>query len=132
MKKVAGTLRLELAQYRELAAFAQFASDLDAATQKQLARGERLVEILKQGQYKPYPVEKQVVVVFAAVNGYLDGYDTWALGQYETALVKFMEEKNPETLRMIREQRDLNDEVKTALVANLDEFKGIFQPTTKK
>ncbi len=75
MKKVAGTLRLDLAQYRELAAFAQFGSDLDKATQRQLARGERLVEILKQDQYVPLPVEKQVLIIFAATNGFLDKYE---------------------------------------------------------
>jgi F-type H+-transporting ATPase subunit alpha len=132
MKQVAGTLRLELAQYRELAAFAQFSSDLDAATQRQLARGERLVEMLKQGQYVPYPIEKQVVVIFAAINGYVDGYEIWALRQYETELLQFMESKKPEVLRLVREKKELNDEVKTALKAALDEFKAAFQPTSKK
>ncbi|HLG20456.1 MAG TPA: F0F1 ATP synthase subunit alpha [Bdellovibrionota bacterium] len=132
MKQVAGTLRLELAQYRELAAFAQFSSDLDAATQRQLARGERLVEILKQGQYVPYPVEKQVVVIFAAINGWIDGYETWALKQYETELLHYMDAKKPEVLRLVREKKELNDEVKSVLKATLDEFKSIFQPTAKK
>lgn len=129
MKKVAGTLRLELAQYRELAAFAQFSSDLDPATQKQLARGERLVEMLKQGQYKPYPVENQVVVIFAAINGYADGYEVWALRQYERELLEFMEQKRPEVLRLIREKKEMDDEVKSALTNALDEFKQTFTPT---
>ncbi len=132
MKQVAGTLRLELAQYRELAAFAQFSSDLDSATQRQLARGERLVEMLKQGQYVPYSVERQVVVIFSAVNGYVDGYEVWGLRQYETDLLKFTEEKHPEVLRMIREKKELTDEVKNSLRRTLDEFKEIFKPHVKK
>jgi F-type H+-transporting ATPase subunit alpha len=132
MKQIAGSLRLELAQYRALAAFAQFSSDLDVATQKQLARGERLVEILKQGQYVPYPVEKQVAVIFAAVNGYIDTYEVWALAQYEKELTSFLETKKPEVLRLIREKKELNDEVKNSLRAALEEFKGIFTPQTKK
>ena len=83
MKQIAGTLRLELAQFRELAAFAQFGSDLDPATQKQLARGTRLVEILKQGQYKPLPVETQVLVIYAATNGFIDAYPVASLRRYE-------------------------------------------------
>ena len=129
MKQVAGTLRLELAQYRELAAFAQFSSDLDAATQKQLARGERLVELLKQGQYAPYSVEQQVAVIYAGVNGYLDGYETWAIGQYEKDLLKFLGERHPEALRLIREKKEINDEVKAVLKKTLEEFKGVFAPT---
>ena len=83
MKNIAGTLRLELAQYREVEAFSQFASDLDAATQAQLARGSRLVEALKQGQYQPLPVEKQILSIFAVTNGYVDKYDTDAVQRYE-------------------------------------------------
>ncbi len=131
MKQVAGTLRLELAQYRELAAFSQFASDLDAATQKQLARGERLVEILKQGQYVPYAVERQVVVIYAAINGWVDGYETWALKQYEFELLAFLEKQRPEVLRLIREKKEMSDEAKRTLNAALDEFKGIFKPKAK-
>jgi F-type H+-transporting ATPase subunit alpha len=132
IRQVAGRLRLELAQYRELAAFAQFASDLDPATQRQLARGERLVEILKQGVFQPYPVEKQVVVIFAAVNGYLDGYEVWALGQYEKELLAFLESKKPEVLRLVREKKEMSDEVTRSLRAALDEFKGAFAPQAKK
>jgi F-type H+-transporting ATPase subunit alpha len=132
MKQVAGSLRLELAQYRALAAFAQFASDLDAATQKQLARGERLVEMLKQGQYAPYPVEKQVVLIFAAINGYIDGYETWMVGQYEKDLVSYLDNNKPELLRLIRDKKELNDEVKNALRSTLDEFKENFTPQAKR
>ncbi len=127
MKKVAGTLRLELAQYRELAAFAQFSSDLDASTQKQLARGERLVEILKQGQYEPYSVEKQVVIVFAAINGYLDGFETWSLKQYEKELFAFMDQKHPEIMRLVREKKEITDEVKLGLTQVLKEFNQNFK-----
>src|SRR5215207_3951758 len=95
MKKVAGKLRLELAQYRELAAFAQFGSDLDKATQQQLARGARMTELLKQGQYNPLPVEKQVVLLYAATNGYIDNIPIDALNRYERELYSFIDSKNP-------------------------------------
>jgi F-type H+-transporting ATPase subunit alpha len=95
MKKVAGKLRLELAQYRALAAFAQFGSDLDKATQQQLARGARLTELLKQGQYHPLPVEKQVVLLYAATNGYVDNIPVEALGRYERELYSFIDSKHP-------------------------------------
>ncbi|MCB1196883.1 MAG: F0F1 ATP synthase subunit alpha [Deltaproteobacteria bacterium] len=131
MKKVAGTLRLELAQYRELAAFSQFSSDLDAATQQQLARGERLVEVLKQGQYAPYPVEKQVVSIYAAINGFIDEYETWGVKQFEEELIAFIDEKKPEIFRAIREEKQMSDDVKTALEATLDEFKAQFKLVTK-
>jgi F-type H+-transporting ATPase subunit alpha len=131
MKAVAGTLRLELAQYRALAAFAQFASDLDTATQKQLARGERLVEILKQGVFSPYPVEKQVVVLYAALNGYVDGYPTEVVRKYESELLSFFETQHPQVLRMIREKKELNDEVKKSLISALGEFKDIFTVQSK-
>ncbi len=132
MKKIAGTLRLELAQYRELAAFSQFSSDLDVATQKQLARGERLVEMLKQGQYVPYSVEEQVVIIYSAVNGYVDGYETWALKQYEKELIEFIKNDQPETLRLIREKKDLDQEVTSVLKATLDKFKERFNPNKEK
>lgn len=131
MKKVAGTLRLELAQYRELAAFSQFSSDLDAATQKQLARGERLVEVLKQGQYSPYPVEKQVLVIYAAIKGHLDGYETWAIGQFEQELLAFAEEKFPELFRMIREEGKMTEELQNLMEETLKNFKETFTPVTK-
>jgi F-type H+-transporting ATPase subunit alpha len=96
MKKVAGKLRLELAQYRALAAFAQFGSDLDKATQQQLARGARLTELLKQGQYQPLSVERQVVILFAATNGYIDALPIEALGRYERELYSFIDSKHPQ------------------------------------
>ncbi len=131
MKKIAGSLRLELAQYRALAAFAQFSSDLDAATQRQLARGERLVEILKQGQYVPYPVEKQVAIIFAAVSGFTDGYEVWMLAQYEKELLAFLEAKKPEILRLVRERKEMTKEAETALRTALEEFKSVFVPAAK-
>ncbi|MCP5467763.1 MAG: F0F1 ATP synthase subunit alpha [Deltaproteobacteria bacterium] len=123
MKQVAGTLRLELAQYRELAAFAQFASDLDKATQNQLNRGQRLVEVLKQGQYEPMPVEKQVIEIFAAVNGYLDEYSLDKIADYLKELQLFMHSKHPEVLEAIRTQKKLDDEITAQLKAALEELK---------
>ncbi|MBI5892346.1 MAG: F0F1 ATP synthase subunit alpha [Deltaproteobacteria bacterium] len=126
MKQVAGTLRLELAQYRELAAFAQFGSDLDAATQRQLARGSRLVEILKQGQYKPLPVEKQVIVVYAATNGFVDAYPTSALKKYEEELLTFFDTRHPELVKELREKKAIDDTLKPKINKALEDFKGLF------
>ncbi|MBI5577402.1 MAG: F0F1 ATP synthase subunit alpha [Deltaproteobacteria bacterium] len=127
MKQVAGRLRLELAQYREMAAFAQFGSDLDKATQMQLARGARLVEILKQDQYCPQPVEQQVVTVFAATNGFTDGYEVSSLGRYEIELAAFMKDKHSDTLSLLREKKTIDDAVKGKLTAALEDFKGVFK-----
>jgi F-type H+-transporting ATPase subunit alpha len=127
MKQVAGRLRLELAQYREMAAFAQFGSDLDKATQMQLARGARLVEILKQPQYEPQPVEQQVVTVFAATNGFTDGYEVASLGRYEAELSAFMKDKFGTVLALLREKKTIDDDVKAKLSAALEEFKGVFK-----
>jgi F-type H+-transporting ATPase subunit alpha len=102
MKKVAGMLRLELAQYRALAAFAQFGSDLDKATQQQLARGSRMTELLKQGQYVPLPVEKQVLILFAGANGFVDALPLTALDRYEKEMYLFVEAKHPELLADLR------------------------------
>ncbi len=126
MKQVAGTLRLELAQFRELAAFAQFGSDLDAATQKQLARGKVLVEILKQGQYNPFPAEKQVLIIYAATNGYCDDYDTKVLGRYESELFAFLDSKYPSIATDIDTKKQIDDDLKKELTKALDEFKGVF------
>ncbi len=126
MKQVAGTLRLALAQYREMAAFAQFGSDLDAATQRQLNRGARLVEILKQGQYQPLPVEKQVVAIFAANNGYVDEYETTDVQRYEKELISFMESNYSDVLSTLAEKKAIDDELEGKLKAALDEFKGQF------
>jgi F-type H+-transporting ATPase subunit alpha len=122
MKQVAGTLRLELAQFRELAAFAQFGSDLDAATQRQLARGQRLTEILKQPQYAPMDVEKQVAVIWAASNGYVDDIPVDRVRHFEAELLKFLENQGA-ALAAIREKRTIDDNLKGQLKAALDEFK---------
>ncbi|MBI5681764.1 MAG: F0F1 ATP synthase subunit alpha [Deltaproteobacteria bacterium] len=126
MKQVAGTLRLELAQYRELAAFAQFGSDLDAATQRQLARGGRLVEILKQGQYKPLPVEKQILIIYAATNGFVDAYPVSALKKYEDELYTYFDTRHPEIVKEVREKKTIDDSVKSKLNKALEDFKGLF------
>jgi len=126
MKQVAGSLRLDLAQYREMAAFAQFGSDLDASTQRMLNRGSRLVEILKQDQYVPLPVERQVTILFAASNGYVDDLPVTALKRYETDLFRFIDNRHPQVFKMIREKKELNDEVKAALNKALTEFKAEF------
>ena len=127
MKQVAGRLRLELAQYREMAAFAQFGSDLDKATQMQLARGARLVEMLKQAQYMPQTVEQQVVTIFAATNGFVDGCEVGSLARFEIELFSFMTDKHGALLAEIREKKQITDEIKAKLSAALDEFKGIFK-----
>jgi len=126
IRKVAGPLRLELAQYRAMAAFAQFASDLDAATKRQLDRGERLVEIMKQGQYQPLPVEKQIVIVYAAVNGHLDTHPASAVQRYERELYAFIEAKHPKVLPALREKKELTDVVVRDLDAALADFDGHF------
>ena len=126
MKQVAGTLRLDLAQYREMAAFAQFGSDLDASTQRMLARGQRLVEILKQDQYVPLPVESQIVIVYAAINGFIDGVETSQIRRYEEEMRSFLTRAHPEVYAVIREKREMSDDVKAKLNAALTEFKGIF------
>ncbi len=127
MKQVAGRLRLELAQYREMAAFAQFGSDLDKATQMQLARGARLVEILKQNQYEPQPVEQQVVTVFAATGGFCDGYEVSSLARYETELSAYMRDRHGTLLDTLREKQTIDDDLKTGLNAALEAFRGVFK-----
>jgi len=126
MKQVAGTLRLSLAQYREMAAFAQFGSDLDKATQMQLARGERLVEILKQPQYRPIPTEKQVLIIFAANNGFLDDYPVASLRRYETDLYTFFDTRKADILGEVRDKKAIDDDLKGRIVAALNEFKKEF------
>jgi len=128
MKQVAGSLRLDLAQYREMAAFAQFGSDLDKATQAQLARGSRLVEILKQDQYSPLTVEKQVLIIFAATNGFADNYDESVLGRYESELYAFAESKFADVVAEIKEKKNIDDDLKLKVENLLNEFKEIFQP----
>jgi len=127
MKQVAGTLRLELAQYREMAAFSQFGSDLDQATQRQLNRGARLVELLKQDQYEPLPVEKQVLIIFAGTNGFVDELPLTALKKYERELYSFMESKHPEILADILKKRELDNDLRAQLTKALEEFKETFK-----
>ncbi|GAB4255994.1 F0F1 ATP synthase subunit alpha [Deferrisoma sp.] len=126
MKSVAGSLRLDLAQYRELEAFAQFGSDLDKATQRQLARGARLVEILKQGQYAPLPVEKQVLIIYAATNGWVDKYEVGQLHRYEEQLYSFFDTKRPDVLEELRTKKALDDELKKKIDEALAEFDKVF------
>ncbi|MFQ5477722.1 MAG: F0F1 ATP synthase subunit alpha [Candidatus Binatia bacterium] len=126
MKQVAGTLRLDLAQYREMAAFAQFGSDLDTATQKMLARGEMLVEVLKQDQYVPQDAAQQVVIIYAATNGFMEGVEISAVKRYEAELQSYLDNSRPEILEGIRERKVLDDEMKTALDGALEEFRGVF------
>ena len=134
MKQVAGTLRLELAQYRELAAFAQFGSDLDVATQRQLARGQRLTEILKQLQYEPMDVEKQVITIWAASNGYVDDIPVNRVRLFESELHKYLDNAGGTVVNLLRQKKSIDDEVKAALRAALDEFKQRFgsQTTTAR
>ena len=131
MRQVAGTMRLDLAQYREMAAFAQFGSDLDKATQAQLAKGERLVEILKQDQYEPLPVEKQVAIIFAANNGYLDDLPVSDCRRFERELYAYLDDRHPGVLRAIAEEKKLSDEIEDKLKIALDEFKGQFRASSE-
>jgi len=126
MKQVAGTLRLDLAQYREMAAFAQFGSDLDKATQMQLARGERLVEILKQAQYQPLSNEKQILIIFAANQGFLDEYPVAVLRRYETELMAFFESRKSDLVAELKTKKAMDDELKAKFIAALNEFKKEF------
>ncbi len=126
MRQIAGPLRLELAQYRNLAAFAQFGSDLDKTSQAQLNRGERLVEILKQGQYQPLPVEKQILIIFAATNAYLDDLPVDQCRKFERELYVFADNAHRALLRKIRERKALDDELRGELHAVIKEFKARF------
>ena len=127
MKQVAGTLRLELAQYREMAAFAQFGSDLDQATQRQLNRGSRLVELLKQDQYEPLPVEKQVLIIYAGTNGFIDELPLTALKKYEQELYSFVESKHPDIFADILKKRELDSDLRAKMNKALEEFKAVFK-----
>jgi len=127
MKQVAGKLRLDLAQYREMAAFAQFGSDLDAATQAQLHRGERLVELLKQGQYKPLSVVEQIVSIFAGVRGLVDDIPVGEVQKFESGLLNFMADKHKALMDKIAEAKKLDDETEGLLQAAIEEYKGLFK-----
>src|SRR6187397_2757793 len=126
MRQVAGTLRLDLAQYRELAAFAQFGSDLDKATQAQLTRGARLVEILKQPQYEPLPVARQIALVFAGTNGYLDTVPVSDIHAFEVGLYRFIDSREPQLFGNIAEKKQLDDQLKGTLNAVVKEFTATF------
>jgi F-type H+-transporting ATPase subunit alpha len=129
MKSVAGRIKLELAQYREMAAFAQFASDLDKVTRDQLERGARLVEILKQGQYVPLSVEQQIVIIFAGTRGYIDKLDIAQLAAYERGIYDFIEKKHPGIYESLRTKKALDEATEAMLKKALDEFSGAFGST---
>jgi F-type H+-transporting ATPase subunit alpha len=129
MRQVAGSLRLDLAQYRELAAFAQFGSDLDASTQAQLNRGARLTEVLKQPQYQPLPVERQVLMIFAGSNGYLDAMAASEVARYEQDLFRFCESRRPGVLKALAEKKQIDDAVREELIGVLKEFSREFAAT---
>jgi len=131
MRQVAGTLRLDMAQFRELAAFAQFGSDLDKGTQAQLNRGRRLVEVLKQPQYQPIPVEKQVLLIFAGTNGFLDAVPVEQVGQFEQEMYRFFDSRKAQTLRTLAEKKQFDDALKAEVVAALTEFCKDFAARTK-
>jgi F-type H+-transporting ATPase subunit alpha len=127
MKQIAGRLRLDLAQYRELAAFAQFGSDLDKATQRQLERGARMVEILKQDQYEPLSVELQVLIIFAGTQGYTDKLPVESLKSYEKDLFAFVKDEHADLLETIREKKTLDEELKKKLDKVITEFNESFE-----
>jgi F-type H+-transporting ATPase subunit alpha len=129
MKQVAGMLRLELAQYRELAAFAQFGSELDKSTQQQLNRGIRLVEILKQPQYQPLVMERQISIIYAGTRGFLDKYPVDVLAQYEQQLYSFLESKHSEILKEIKEVKQISEDLDNRMKAAFTEFDSVFQST---
>jgi F-type H+-transporting ATPase subunit alpha len=126
MRQVAGSLRLDLAQYRALAAFAQFGSDLDKASQAQLARGQRMVEILKQDQYQPLPVEKQILIIFAGANSYLDDIPVELCRKFEADLYRFVDNAHPEVLNELREKKKIDDPLKAEITKVMDELKKQF------
>ena len=127
MKKVAGSLRLDLAQYRELEAFAQFGSDLDPATQRQLARGERTVEILKQGQYAPLPVEDQVMAIFAVTQGYLDDLQASEIRGWEKSFREYMRSAHPEVGAAVRAEGVIDDALEGKLRAAIEAHNKLFR-----
>jgi F-type H+-transporting ATPase subunit alpha len=130
MKKVAGSLRLDLAQYRELEAFAQFGSDLDAATQRQLARGERTVEILKQGQYRPLPVEEQVMAIFAGTQGYLDDLAASKIGAWEASFYEYMRSAHPDIGAAIRDEKVISEETEGKLRDAIEAHNRLFRTSS--
>ncbi len=132
MRQVAGTLRLDMAQYRDLAAFAQFGTEqLDKTTQAQLARGQRLVEVLKQDQFQPLPVEKQVLIIFAGGNRYLDDLEVSDVGRFERELYLYLETNYPDLLKGLREKKQMDEQIRAEATRALDAFKDTFQATAK-
>jgi len=131
MKQVAGTLRLDLAQYRELEAFAAFGSDLDAATQKQLTRGARLVEILKQPQYQPLSMEKQVTILYAGTKGFLDEYPLDVLGKYEAGIYSFIEDRYPQIFSELKEKEEISDDLDKVMAEAMNAYGEEFKDTIK-
>jgi F-type H+-transporting ATPase subunit alpha len=126
MRQVAGSLKLELAQFRELAAFAQFGSDLDKATQAQLNRGQRLVELLKQGQFSPLPFSKQILAIFAGTSGFLDDLPVSQVREFEKELYKYVDATNPGLLRSIMEKKVLDDALKAEMTKVIKQCKETF------
>jgi F-type H+-transporting ATPase subunit alpha len=126
MKKVAGSIKLDLAQFREMESFAQFSSDLDASTQRLLARGARLTELLKQPQYSPMPVEEQVVVIYSGVRGYLDKIEVRDIGRFEQGLLSTIRDKHPAILEAIRTEKDLSAATEEKLKAALADYSAKF------
>ncbi|MCZ7583967.1 MAG: F0F1 ATP synthase subunit alpha [Deltaproteobacteria bacterium] len=128
MKKVAGRMRLDLAQYREVAAFAQFGSELDKATQAQLFRGQRMTELLKQDQYAPLPVGRQVLIIYAGVNGHLDDVPVEAVGKFEGEFFRFVDQNYPDLQKTIEKEKVVSDATETVVKEAIAKFKGMFQP----
>ena len=126
MKKIAGPIRIELAQYRELAAFSQFGSDLDADTKRQLDQGERIREILKQGQYAPLPVWYQVIIIYAATKQYLLDIAVEDILNFEKGLFEFMDNRHPDVVAAIRDDKEIKEETEAKLIKAIEEYKNIF------
>ncbi len=126
MKQVGGTLKLDLAQYREMAAFAQFGSDLDPASQRMLHRGERLTEMLKQPQYSPLPMEREVLLIFAGNQGYLDKLEVDQVKTFEREIMSYFDSKHGDILDEIRTKREISDELRGRLVKAMDQFVEVF------
>ncbi len=131
MKKVAGTLRLDLAQFRELESFAQFGSDLDKATKAQIDRGQRMVELLKQPQYQPMPAEREVLTLYAGTRGFLDKYPVSAVQEYERQMFEFIDTKYPDVLKDLKEKKDIPSDLDTRIKEALTEFAAVFTPTAE-
>ncbi len=128
MKQTAGTLRLDLAQFRELAAFSQFATDLDVATRKQLDRGKRLMEVMKQGVHQTLPVAHQVAIIFAGVNGYLDDLPSNKVGEFEHKFIEALESSYTDVVRLLNKEKAMTEPVKAEMNKILTDFKRVFRP----